>query len=107
KPDLSKSRHKQAVLLVMTGPSTGQTVYLESKSSWKLGRSLDSDLVFQDESVSRNHCRIRHFGQGRWVLEDMKSANGTWVNGERIHEVDLRANDKIQLGSAIIVKFVL
>ncbi len=107
RPDRESHKKRQAVLLVMTGPSTGQTVYLEAKSKWSLGRGLDGDIVFQDESVSRNHCTIRHAGDDRWVLEDLQSSNGTWVNGEKIREVELRADDKIQLGSAIVVKFVL
>lgn len=104
--DQQRSPKKQAVLLVMTGPTTGQTVYLESRPLWRLGRALDADLPFQDESVSRQHCQIS-LGDGKWMIQDMNSANGTWVNGDRIDKTELRANDKIQIGSSIIVKFVL
>lgn len=107
RPEQNDSRKKQAVLLIMTGPTTGQTVYLEQKSLWKLGRSVDADLVLQDESVSRQHCQISKLDNQRWILQDLKSANGTWINGEKISRFELRANDKIQLGSSIILKFVL
>ncbi len=97
---------RQAVLIVMTGPTTGQTIYLESKDLWAIGRGTTCDLVLQEASVSRNHCQIS-FREGKWFLQDLKSSNGTWINGERIDERMLTSGDKVQLGSQIIVKFVL
>src|SRR5665213_3140992 len=107
KPRMSESRKRQAVLLVMTGPTTGQTIYLDSREVWKIGRSLDSDITFQDDSISRNHCRVVFQQDDQWILEDLNSANGTWVNSDKISSAVLQGNDKIQLGSAVILKFVL
>lgn len=105
--DEGKSK-RQAVLIVMSGPTTGQTVFLESKSKWSLGRLNTADIVFHDASVSRGHCDITYEPPSKWYIEDLGSSNGTYVNGRRIQgKVELNPGDKIQLGSTIITKFVL
>lgn len=91
----------------MTGPTAGQTVYLESKDKWSIGRSTECDLVFQEASVSRNHCNLVYLGEEKWSLQDLGSSNGTWVEGERVKEHELKNGDKFQLGSNIVLKFVL
>lgn len=101
-----KRARRQAVILVMTGPTTGQTIYLETKDLWTLGRGTNCDLILQETSVSRNHCEIR-FRDQHWHVQDLGSSNGTWINGERIDSRPLQSGDKIQLGSQMIVKFVL
>lgn len=101
-----KKARRQAVLLVMTGPTTGQTIYLETKDVWSLGRGTTCDLILQEASVSRNHCQVQ-FKDHEWIVQDLGSSNGTWLNGDRIKEKKLQSGDKIQLGSQMIVKFVL
>ncbi len=96
-----------AVLLVMTGPSTGQTIYLETKDHWVIGRGTGCDIVLQENSVSRQHCDVIFDPKGHWLVKDLKSSNGTRVNGQKISKHVLESGDKIQLGSSIIVKFVL
>lgn len=99
-------QNKQAVLIVMTGPTSGQTIHLEAKDSWILGRSTESDIIFQEASVSRSHCELRYTGKDSWEAIDLNSSNGTWINGDRIDKKSLESGDKLQLGSSIIVKFV-
>ncbi len=105
--DKSEKSKRQCVLIVMSGPTTGQTIYLETKDKWSVGRATESDIVFPDASVSRNHCQVRFDPPKNWVIEDLQSSNGTWINGEKIESSVLRSNDKIQIGSNIILKFVL
>lgn len=51
-----------------------------------LGRdATDTAVVLDHRAVSRRHAQIAHDGQG-WVLTDLKSSNGTWVDGNRINE---------------------
>ncbi len=107
KPRTDGDRKRQAVLLVMSGPTTGQTIHLDQKETWKIGRSLDCDIVFQEDSVSRNHCRFFLSADGQWVIEDNASANGTWIDGQRTASFILQGGEKIQLGSVIVIKFVL
>lgn len=64
-----------------------------------IGRSPMCQIVVQQEVVSRLHAKIERSGP-RYVLSDAGSINGTFVNGQRIHEPHLlQGNDKIGLGS--------
>jgi hypothetical protein len=56
------------------------------------------DLRLTDSDTSRRHAEIV-CAEGRWVVHDLSSTNGTWVNGRRVAERVLRAGDRIQIGS--------
>ena len=101
------STRRQPALIVMSGPTAGQTVLLENRPLWKLGRSTESDIVLQDASVSRSHAQIQKQPKDLWELVDLNSSNGTFVNGEKIDRRVLKPDDKIQFGSNTIVKFVM
>lgn len=63
-----------------------------------LGRGPESVLWLDDETVSRHHARIR-VGQGRALLEDLSSRNGTFLRGERLDgPAELRDGDEFCLG---------
>lgn len=64
----------------------------------ELGRSDGCDIAFpEDTSVSRVHARLDRDGED-WILVDLGSTNGTFVNGQRVVEARLRAGDVIELG---------
>ena len=66
-----------------------------------IGAMEDNDLVLQDETVSRNHCRI--FVEGdQYLIQDLDSTNGTFVNRVRIREAFLRPDVVITLGKTEI-----
>jgi pSer/pThr/pTyr-binding forkhead associated (FHA) protein len=65
-----------------------------------IGRSPEADVVILDEKASRIHCGIRLW-DGDFYIKDLKSRNGTYVNGERIELAKLKANDRIQVGSVV------
>jgi len=96
----------KAVLIVLTGPSAGKSVQLESRKEWMIGRATESDIVFQEASISRQHCRLVQLKDERWQIIDLGSSNGSWINGERIKEQVLEGGDKIQVGSNTVLKFV-
>jgi pSer/pThr/pTyr-binding forkhead associated (FHA) protein len=50
------------------------------KALYIIGRGTDCDVVILNETVSRRHAAIRRHGDG-WMLVDLGSKNGTWVNG--------------------------
>jgi pSer/pThr/pTyr-binding forkhead associated (FHA) protein len=71
-----------------------------SGRSWTIGAAADNDVVVEAASVSGRHCRITEQGPD-YVLEDLGSRNGTFVNGERLKPATPRIvsrADKVSLG---------
>jgi pSer/pThr/pTyr-binding forkhead associated (FHA) protein len=85
----------------MNGPQQSRQVELPS-SVCILGRDPNSTVHLEEESVSKQHARLSR-ETGRFVIEDLDSSNGTFVNGRRIHgSTELRAGDLIRLGAVIL-----
>jgi predicted component of type VI protein secretion system len=63
----------------------------------KVGRAEDSDLIIASTRVSRHHCEIAN-DQDRLVVRDNGSANGTFVNRQKIQEQALQPGDQVQVG---------
>ncbi|HEV8662435.1 MAG TPA: FHA domain-containing protein [Candidatus Methylomirabilis sp.] len=83
----------QAEVTVMLGDRILQTVPL-GKARFTIGRAPGNDLVIENAGVSRLHAVIRFEGQG-FVLEDQRSANGTFLNRERVTTQALRDGNEI------------
>lgn len=79
------------------GPNSG-AVY-ELKEVCVLGRALDCHVHIRDLTVSRRHARISSV-DGRYILEDLGSGNGTFVNGRAVTRHQLRDQDQIRVCSA-------
>ncbi|MBN2386695.1 MAG: FHA domain-containing protein [Anaerolineales bacterium] len=63
-----------------------------------LGRAVECEVVIASKSVSREHARIRQDGH-RWLVEDLGSTNGTFLNEERvIGDLELRDGDALKVG---------
>lgn len=93
-PEISVTRN---VYLVMN-----QQITPLVKDLTRLGRQLDNDIVFQDDAVSRNHAEIR-FETGLYVLYDIQSTAGTYVNSRRITRCVLNSGDLISLASVQVM----
>ena len=63
----------------------------------RIGRSESNDLTIPHQSVSSQHCVIS-FEDGSWILEDLKSTNGTFINGERVSRGILKNGDQVLFG---------
>lgn len=85
------------VLAVTRGARPGEVLPLSEESAISIGRARANDVVLDDSSVSSQHCRVRP-EQGRFVLYDLKSTNGTLVNGRRVERHLLEEGDVIQVG---------
>jgi uncharacterized protein (TIGR02996 family) len=70
--------------------------------SLTVGRTPPADLVVVSSHVSRAHCRFVSDG-GRWRLEDVASAGGTWLNGRRVAVQLVSHGDAVWLGETILV----
>jgi pSer/pThr/pTyr-binding forkhead associated (FHA) protein len=66
----------------------------------RLGRALDNDIVIDDASVSRHHASIE-CRNGGFVVRDLGSRNGTWIEGQRITEAMLGFGNSLRFGDAV------
>jgi serine phosphatase RsbU (regulator of sigma subunit) len=83
--------------LVVLHPSGQRTRTGIETLPFLIGRQPDNHLVLRDNRASRTHARIIS-EKGHYVLEDLDSRHGTWVNGERVKRHILRNSDRIDLG---------
>ena len=90
-----------ALLVVLRGPNTGARFLLDDDEV-NSGRHPDSDIFLDDVTVSRKHAVFRREGN-TFVVRDVGSLNGTYVNRERIDEVALRTGDEVQIGKFRLV----
>src|SRR5215213_8145575 len=65
----------------------------------RLGRDPSCEIVLDNPNVSREHAKI-WFTDGRWVIEDLGSAQGTWVEGRRVRSLPLSGTVSVVLGEA-------
>ena len=86
-----------AQLLIMSGPDAGTVIPLV-ESEYHVGRHRDNQIQLNDLGVSSQHARIFRGPEG-YVVEDLKSRNGTWLNGTRIFHSILRNADEIRVGA--------
>ncbi|MET7715389.1 FHA domain-containing protein [Streptomyces sp. NPDC005407] len=77
----------------------GRTWTLDPSRSYTLGRDPQGDLVVDDARVSWRHASISWGGRS-WVIEDHGSTNGTYVQGQRIHQMEIGPGSAVHLGNA-------
>ncbi|WP_329122177.1 ABC transporter ATP-binding protein/permease [Streptomyces sp. NBC_01353] len=77
----------------------GRTWTLDPSRSYTLGRDPQGDLVIDDARVSWRHATISWGGRS-WVIEDHGSTNGTFVQGQRIHQMEIGPGSAVHLGNA-------
>ena len=92
-------------LIVKRGPTVGSRYLLESAET-RAGRHPESDIFLDDITVSRRHAEFSRGADGRMVVRDVGSLNGTYVNRERIEEHVLVAGDEVQIGKFKLVYLV-
>jgi serine/threonine protein kinase len=91
-----------ARLTIQNGP-TGRRSYLFHQDMTTIGRTSGNDLIISGRTVSRRHARL-WFDNGRWILEDLQSANGTLINNVRIFQAAvLNDGDVIHFGDEVVV----
>jgi diguanylate cyclase (GGDEF)-like protein len=95
-----RNRH---LLVMVQGSQLGQVLTL-GVSPCRVGRHEDSELVLNDAGISRRHARIVPRDSG-YVLQDLDSANGTFVHGERVKERPLHDGDLVQFGPGVVVRY--
>ena len=92
-----------AMVVVKRGPNAGSKFTLEGGVTGA-GRHPDSDIFLDDVTVSRRHAEIVR-GDSGYLVKDVGSLNGTYLNRERIEEAPLRNGDELQIGKFKLVFF--
>jgi predicted component of type VI protein secretion system len=94
----------QFQLIMRTGPTPGAAYTLEG-DQLMIGRDSTNEVVINDAEVSRRHARLTFQG-GKYVLEDLGSTNGTFVNGQRLAGPRvLKAGEVVSFGEQIVLVF--
>src|SRR6516164_6939036 len=91
--------HMGAVLVGTDGPSRGRLILLGA-TEVSLGRHENNSVAIDDVAASKHHCVIRPCG-GRFQLHDLKSRNGTFVNGVPVTDWLLEDDDEIRVGESV------
>src|SRR5947209_5333803 len=90
-----------ALLVVKRGPNAGSRFLLD-RASTSAGRHPDSDIFLDDVTVSRRHAEFRS-DAGEFVVVDVGSLNGTYVNREPVDTAVLSNGDEVQIGKFRLV----
>ncbi|HUN22978.1 MAG TPA: FHA domain-containing protein [Anaerolineales bacterium] len=89
-------------ILIQSGPLAGQEINIE-KTETLIGRDAACDVVLNAPGVSRRHARLSLLPNGTIQIEDLGSANGTYVNGVRLQApLALKDRDLVALGQAVV-----
>jgi hypothetical protein len=90
-----------AILVLRGGEGEGDHFVLASPVT-NIGRHADSDISLDDITVSRRHCEITS-ENSRFIVRDVGSLNGTYVNQKRVDMVELTQGDDLQIGKFHLV----
>lgn len=84
------------VLIVVKGVGVGETFSVAGQET-VIGRDPDSDIFLDDITVSRKHACIRR-AKGKFLVADIGSLNGTYLNRRRVDEAYMANKDELQIG---------
>lgn len=96
-----RGRKSNYFLEIIEGPDKGQSFLLKDGEVF-IGRHSQCELVLHDLEVSRRHLKIAP-GENSWLLDDLGSTNGSFVNGQRITHHPAFPGDRIQIGQSVLV----
>jgi hypothetical protein len=92
-----RSKHEAKVLAIDTGPQAGTRLALVDE--FRIGRSAECALVLDDDYVSGDHASLARRANGDWVVTDLGSTNGTFVNEVRVvTPTVVTASDSLRIG---------
>jgi two-component system cell cycle response regulator len=92
------------LLTVLGGLNAGQVFTLD-RDETLIGRGRDAEVNIDDVGISRRHARILRSDGRRYVLEDLGSSNGVFVNGRKVERALLADGDRMQIGPALVLHF--
>lgn len=101
--DIKKIPEGSSGLVIIKGPNIGDK-FLINKSKLTIGRNPESEIFLDDITVSRKHAVLKKSGND-FLIKDLGSLNGSYVNGEIADNAVLKNGDRIQIGKYIFLFF--
>ncbi len=93
---------RKCQLAITEGPCPKIKYDLGKKKTIRIGKKKDNDIVIDDATVSRNHSEIEATSDS-FLLRDLNSTNGTFINGTKVKEAFLSPGDVITIGNTVMV----
>jgi hypothetical protein len=97
----NSGQQRVGMIVIRQGKEPGRVFELR-KDRLTIGRSRESDIFLEDLAVSRLHTTVNSDGNGHYIIRDEGSANGTYVNQQRVTEQALEEGDEIQVGQTVL-----
>ena len=97
---IKKESKEKVAILRFGGEESDKIAVIRDNIS--VGSAAENDVTIKDDAISKRQFHIKKTNKG-YNLIDLKSANGTFVNGERVKSVILKNKDVIKIGDEIIV----
>ncbi len=99
---MAQDEYLPPTLVIRQGPEAGKSFNLD-KNIVTIGSTEENDIVINDPDVSAHHALISR-REGRWVIEDLGSKSGVWINAKRVKQpVYLRDGTRINLGPNVML----
>ena len=99
----NKSEKTVASLFIIQGPNQGVRFELDARGgSAIVGREAGNRIQLHDTEVSRRHAEIQSADEN-FLLVDLGSSNGTFVNNERVEQKELASGDQVQVGRTVML----
>ncbi len=98
--EVGDSTEAVLVQLYPPGPNLGRRFTLAGPEHI-VGRLPENDVSLEEDGVSRQHARVKR-ASDQWVLEDMGSTNGSYINDQRIDRRPLKDGDTLRFGTAVL-----
>lgn len=92
--------------LTIAGNETDSRVIAMTETEYLIGRHRDNSIQLSDPGVSGFHARL-YLGPDGYIIEDLKSRNGVWVNGIHVDHAPLQHGDRIHIGQTDLLFEVL
>jgi Nif-specific regulatory protein len=89
-------------LIAITGKLRGTAFALSDDAETSIGREAKNAVCLSDASVSRRHCVVNRTNDARFVVRDLDSFNGTFVNGAPVREKELVHGDQVAVGDVLM-----
>lgn len=100
---ISKLNPGTAMFIILAGPGKGSR-YLIDTDEVSIGREPSSDIFLDDITVSRKHAKLKK--KSAYIVEDLNSLNGTYLNAESVTKSSLKNGDELQVGKFRLTFFI-